>query len=159
MQNPCIIYLIISFTPVLITHFKKVSLTKSIAILVISFQKHSRVNSQSISEKWSVQSFSYFWLFATHGQQHTCPPCSSPTPEFTQTHVHWVSDAIQPSIPLSSLCPAALNLSQHHQMSQFFGSAGQGVGVSASALVLPMNIWDWFPLGWTDLISLLSSSV
>ena len=44
-------------------------------------------------------------------------------------------------------------------MSQFFASGGQGIGVSALALVLPMNIQDWFPLGWTDLISLLSSSV
>ena len=40
-------------------------------------------------------------------------------------------------------------------MSQFFASGGQSIGVSASASVLPMNIQDWFSLGWTDLISLL----
>ena len=47
------------------------------------------------------------------GPQHTRPPCPSPTPEFTQTHVHWVGDAIQPSHPLWSTSPLAFNLSQH----------------------------------------------
>ena len=77
-------------------------------------------------------------------------------PEFVQTHVHWVSEAIQPSHPLSPPSPA-LNLSQHQglfQMSQLFESGGQSVGTSASASVLPMNIQDWFPLGLTGLISL-----
>ena len=44
-------------------------------------------------------------------------------------------------------------------MSQFFPSGGQSMGASASASVLPMNIQDWFPLGWTDLISLLSKGL
>ena len=48
-----------------------------------------------------------------HGVQHARPPCPSPTPELAQTHVHWVSDAIQPSHPLSSPSPPAFNLSQH----------------------------------------------
>ena len=72
--------------------------------------------------------------------------------DFTQTHVHWVGDAIQPSHPLSSPSPPAFNLSQHqvlYQMSQFFASGGQSSGVSTSASVLPTNIQDWFPLGWT----------
>ena len=76
--------------------------------------------------------------------------------EFTQTHVHWVSDAIQPSHPLSS-SPPAFNLSQHQD--QFFASGGQSIGVSASASVLPMNIQDWFPLGWTGWISLQSKGL
>ena len=90
--------------------------------------------------------------------------CSTPglpvhhqLPEFTQTHVHRVSDAIQPSHPLSSPSPPAFNLSQHQfffQMSQLFSSGGQSIRPSASASVLPMNIQDWFPLGWTDWISL-----
>ena len=68
-------------------------------------------------------------------------------PEFTQTHVHRVSDAIQPSHPLSSPSPPAFNLSQHRgQMSQVFISGGLSIGVSASASVLPMNIQEWFPL-------------
>ena len=82
-------------------------------------------------------------------------------PEFTQIHGHWVGDAIQPSNPLLVPSPPSLNLSQHQgffffQMSQFFTSAGQRIGVSASASVLPMNIQDWFPLGWTGWISLQS---
>ena len=92
-----------------------------------------------------------------------CDPrdCSTPglpvhhqLPEFTQIQVHWVGDAIQPSHPLSSPSPA-FNLSQHQgQMSHFFASGGQSVGVSASASVLPMSIQDWFPLGLTGWISL-----
>ena len=72
--------------------------------------------------------------------------------EFTQTHVHRVGDAIQPSRPLSSPSPPAFNLSQHQgsfQMSQFCTSGGQSTGVSASTSVLPMNIQDRFPLEWT----------
>ena len=82
--------------------------------------------------------------------------------ESTQTHVHCVGDAIQPSHPLSSPSPPALNLSQHQgffQMSQLFASGGQSIRVSASAPVLPMNILCWFPLGLTGLISLLSKGL
>ena len=66
--------------------------------------------------------------------------------ELTQTHVHRVGNAIQPSHPLSAPSLPSFNLSQHQcpfQMSQFFTSGGQ-IGVSASASVLPMNIQDWF---------------
>ena len=99
-----------------------------------------------------------------------CDPmdCSTPglpvhhqLPEFTQTHVHWVGDVIQPSHPLSSPSPPAFNLSQHQSfpMTQFFTSGGQSIGVSASASVFPMNIQDWFPLGLTYWISLLSKGL
>ena len=74
-------------------------------------------------------------------------------PEFTQTHVHWVGDAIQPShllSPPSQSFPA----SGSFHMSQLFTSGGQRIVVSASASVLPMNIQDWFALGWTGWISL-----
>ena len=89
------------------------------------------------------------------GQQHARLPCPSPTPEFTQTYVHWVGDAIQPSHPLLFPSPPALNLSQHQSFprSQFFASGGQSIRVSASVSVLPMNIQDWFPLGWTGWIA------
>ena len=89
-------------------------------------------------------------------------PVHQQLPEFTQTHVHGVSDAIQPSHPLSSPSPPALNLSQHQglfQMSQLFTSGGQSIGLSASASVLPMNIQDWFSLGWTGWISLQSKGL
>ena len=78
-------------------------------------------------------------------------------PEFAQTHVHWASDAMQPSHPLSSPSPPAFNLSQHQGL--FFASGGQSIGVSASASILPMNIQDWFPLGWTGCISLQSKGL
>ena len=81
--------------------------------------------------------------------------------EFTHTHVHWVGDVIQPSHPLSSPSPPALNPSQHQsfQMSQLFTSGGQSIGVSVSTSVPPMNIQDWFPLGWTGWISLQSKGL
>ena len=81
--------------------------------------------------------------------------------EFAQTHVHRVGDTIQPSHPLLSPSPPAFNLSQIRVFSneQFFTSGGQNIGVSASASVLPMNIQDWFPLGWTYWISSLSKGL
>ena len=78
--------------------------------------------------------------------------------ELAQTHVHWVSDAIQPSHSPTSPSPPALDLS-HNQgltlfpMRQLFISGGLSIGVSASASVFPMNIQGLFPLGLTGLIS------
>ena len=95
-----------------------------------------------------------------HGLQHASFPCPSATPELTQTHVHGVGDAIQPSYLLSSPSPT-FNLSQHQGLFQWISSSsgGQCIGVSASASVLLMNIQDWFPLGWTGLISLQSKGL
>ena len=79
-------------------------------------------------------------------------PVHRQLPELAQTHVHRVGDAIQPSHPLLSPSPPALNLSQHQglfQMNQFFASGGQSIRVSALASVLPMNIQGGFPLGLT----------
>ena len=76
-------------------------------------------------------------------------------PEFAQTHVHWVGDAIQPSHPLLHLilsCLQSLPASRSFPMSWVFASVGQSIGASAS--VLPMNIQFLFPLGLTGLISL-----
>ena len=60
-----------------------------------------------------------------HELQHARPPYPSPLPELTQTHVHWVSDAIQPSHPLSSPSPPALNLSQHQGLFRWVSSSNQ----------------------------------
>ena len=82
--------------------------------------------------------------------------------ESTQTHVHPVSDAILPSHPLSSPFPSAPKPSQHlgsFPMTQLFAWGGQSIGVSALASVLPMNIQDWFPLGWACWISLQSKAL
>ena len=92
-----------------------------------------------------------------HRLQHTRLPCPSLLPELVQTHVHRVGDAIQPSRPLSSPSLPAFRLSQHQGLFQWVISSHQVakvIGVSAS--VLPMNIWDWFLLGWTGWISLQS---
>ena len=93
---------------------------------------------------------------------HSIPglPVHHQLPEFTQTHVHWVSDAIPPSHPLSSPSPPALNLSQHpgsFLMSRLLASGGQSIGASAS--VLPMNTQDCFPLGLTGWISFQSTGL
>ena len=85
-----------------------------------------------------------------------CFPVPHQLSEFTQTHIHWVSDVIQPSHPLLSPS-SSFNLSQHQglfQMNRFFASGSQSIGVSASASVIPINIQDWFPLrmDWLDLL-------
>ena len=81
--------------------------------------------------------------------------------ELAHTRVHWLSDAIQPSHPLWSPSPPALNLSQNQGLSQWVGPSHRvaKVGASASASVLPMNIQGWFPLGLTSLISLQSKGL
>ena len=94
-----------------------------------------------------------------HGLQHVRLPCPSPMP-----------GAYSNSCPLSWCCHPTISFSViplssyiqsfpasgSFQMSQFFASGGQTTGVSASASVLPMNIQDWSPLGWTGWISLQS---
>ena len=97
----------------------------------------------------------------THGLQDTRPSCHHQLPECTQTQVHCVSDAIQPSHPLSSLLllPSVFPNSRVFQTSQLFTSGGQSIGVSATASVLPMNIQDWFPLAWTGWICLQSNGL
>ena len=91
---------------------------------------------------------------------HSTPglPVYHQLPEFTQTHIHRVSDDIQPSHPLSSPSSPASNPSQHQSfpMSQLFTWGGQSTGVSALASVLPKNTQDWHPLEWTGWISLQS---
>ena len=73
-------------------------------------------------------------------------------------------ESVMPSNHLSFVIPSSSCLqsfpaSGSFQKSQFFASGGQSIGVSASASVLPMNIQDWFPLGWTGWISLLSKGL
>ena len=94
------------------------------------------------------------WL---HGLQHTRLCCPSPTPRACSNSCpssQWYHPTISSSvIPFSShlqSCPA----SGSFQMSQFFPSGGQSTVVSALASVLPMNIQDWLPLGWTGWTSL-----
>ena len=99
----------------------------------------------------SVQFSSVIQSCPTLGDPKDCCtpgfPVHHQLPEPTQTHVYLISDAIQPSHPLSSLSPPAFNLSQHQgffPVSRFFASGGQSIGVSASASVLLIHIQDWF---------------
>ena len=97
-----------------------------------------------------------------HGLQHIRPPCPSPTPRVYSNSCplsRWCHPTISSSVnPFSSHLQSFLALGSF-QMSQFFASGGQSIRVSASASVLPMNIQDWFPLGWIGWISLLSKGL
>ena len=96
-----------------------------------------------------------------HDLQHTRLPCPSPTPRAYSNSCpssQWCHRTILSSvIPFSHLqsFPALGSF----PMSQFFKSGGQSIGVSASASVLPMNIQDWYPLGWTGWIFLQSKGL
>ena len=107
----------------------------------------------------SVQSLSHVWLLRPHGQQHTRPPCPSPTPGVDPHSCplsQWRLPTISFSVVPFSSCLQSFPASRSFQISQFFSSGGQSIRVSALASVLPMNIQDWSPLGWTGWISLQS---
>ena len=111
-----------------------------------------------------------WWLYSgncycsvTQSCPALCDPldCSTPSlpvhhqlPEVTQTNVHWVSDAIQPSHPLSSPSPPAFNLSQHQGLFQWVSSSHQVAKVLE--FQLQYQSFQWTPLGWTAWISLQS---
>ena len=109
----------------------------------------------------SIQLLSRVQLFVTPWTAARQAPLSFTDclPEVAQILVHWVGDAVQPPHPLLSpfsSCPQSSPASGAFPMSQFFISGGQSIGVSASASILLMNIQNWFPLGLTGSISLLS---
>ena len=94
--------------------------------------------------------------------EHARPPCPSPTPRVhpSPCPLSWrchltISSSV---VPFSS-CPQSFSTSGSFQMSQLFTSGSQSMGVSASASFCPRNIQDWFPLGWTGWISLLSKGL
>ena len=136
-------------------------------ILILLTQEHGK------SPQLFMSSLIFFFIqFSSVAQScpTLCKPmdCSTPglpihhqLPEFTQTHVHRVGDAIQPSHPLSSPFSPAPNPSQHQSfpVSQFFAWGSHSIGVWTSTSVLPMNTQDWSPLGWTGWISLQSKGL
>ena len=97
-----------------------------------------------------------------NGLQHARSPCPSPTPRAYSNSCPsswWCHPTISSFvIPLSS-CLQSFPASGSFQMSQFFTSGGQSIRISALSSVLPMNIQDWFPLGWTGWISLQSKGL
>ena len=110
--------------------------------------------SEKIYHHQSVQfsSVTQLWLTLCDSMNRSTPglPVHHQLPEFTQTHVRRVGDAIQPSHPQSF--PG----SGYFPVNQLFTSGGQSIGVSTSTSVLPMNTQDPSPLGWTGWISLQS---
>ena len=117
-----------------------------------------------------MSTFYFFYQFSSVTQlcPTLCDPMDCSRPDFpvhhqllelTQTHVHWVGDAIQPSHPLLSPSPPAFNLSQNQGLFQWVSSSDQVdkiLELQLSASVLPMNIQSWFPLELTGMSFLLS---
>ena len=105
--------------------------------------------------------------FITQSCPTLCNPmdCSKPglpvhhqLPEFTQTHVHWVSDAIQPSYPLSSPSPPVFNLSQHQGLFKWVSSLHQVAKVLEFPLQHQSFQWTFrtdgsFRIDWLDLLA------
>ena len=103
----------------------------------------------SISSVYSVVSDS----LRPHGLQHTRPPCPPPTPRVCSNSCpssQWCHPTISSSVVPFSSCLQPFPASESFLRSQFFTSVVKVLEPSA----LPMNIQDWFPLGWVDWISL-----
>ena len=116
---------------------------------------------------WSISSVQFSCSAVSnslrpHESQHTRPPCPSPTPGVYPNSCplcQWCHPTNSSSVIPFSSCPQSFPASGSFQMSQLFTSGGQSTGVSASTSVLPMNIQEWFPLGWTGWISLQSKGL
>ena len=92
-----------------------------------------------------------------HGMQHTRLPCPSPSLRACWNSCplsRWCYPIISSSVLPFSSCLQSFPASRSFLMNQLFASGGQSIGASASTSVLPINIQDWFPLGWTGWISL-----
>ena len=119
--------------------------------------------SQSVSQ--SVSQFSHsvmFYSLRPHELQHARPPCPSPTPRVYSNPCPlswWCRPTISSSVVPFSSCPQSVPASGSFPMSQLFAWGSQSTGVSASTSVLPMNVQDWSPLGWTGWISLQSKGL
>ena len=118
----------------------------SISVLFFFFSLSVQCSHSVVSDSWRP-----------HGLQHTRLPCPSPTPSACSNSCPsswWCHPTISPSVIPFSSCLQSFPASGSFQIGQFFAS-----GDSASASVLPMNIQDWFLLGWTGLISLQSKGL
>ena len=110
----------------------------------------------------SVESLSYVDSLQPHGLQHARLPCPSPTPGACSNLCplsQWCHSTISSTVVPFSSCLKSFPASGSFPMSWLFALGGQSTGVSASASVLPMNIQDWFSLGWTGWISLQSKGL
>ena len=123
------------------------------------------VTKQDLGYQFSSAQFSHSVVSDSlwpHGPQHARPPCPSPTPRVHPNPCplsQWCHSAISSSVVPFSSYPRSFPASGYFQMSQLFASGGQSIRVAASKSVLPMNIQDWSPLGWTGWISLQSKGL
>ena len=111
---------------------------------------HSSVQSLSCVRLWNPRNHSTPGLRV----HHWLPVPPNPCP-LSQWYHPTISSSV---VPLSS-CPQSFPESGSFPMSQLFASGGQSIAASASTSVLPMNIQNWSPLGWTGWISLLSKGL
>ena len=110
----------------------------------------------------SAQLLSCVRLFATPWTAACRLPCPSRTPGVYPKLCPlswWCHPTISSSVMPFSFCPQSFPAPRSFQMSQFFASGGQSIGVSASISVLAVNSQDWSPLGWTGWISLQSKQL
>ena len=97
-----------------------------------------------------------------YGLQHARLPCPPPTPGTCSNScalTWWCHPTISSSVVPFFSCSQSFPASGSFSRSQFFSSGAQSTGISALASVLPMNIQDWFPLGWTGWVSLQSKGL
>ena len=122
-------------------------------VLSVIYKVNKIIQFSSVQFSCSVRSDS----LQPHELQHASPPCPSPTSRAYPNSCslsRWCHPTTSSSVVPFSPCLQSFPASGSFPMSQFFASGGQSIGASAS--VLPMNNQDWFPLGLTGLISLLS---
>ena len=120
----------------------------------------SRITNEKSLTFSSVQSLSHIWLFAIPWTAARQASLSSPTPRACSNSCplsRWCHVTISSSVVPFSSCLQPFPASGSFPMSQFFATGGQSIGFSTSTSVLPKNIQDWFPLGWTIWISLQST--
>ena len=140
-QDPCLIYLYNPFVQHVIRH--QAGNMDMIQLVLLLLFSHSVLSG-------SLQ---------PHGLQHARLPCPSLSPRVCSNSCPlslWYHPTTSSSVTTFSSCPQSFPASGTFPVSQLFESCGQSIGASASASVLPMNIQDWFPLGLTSLITLLS---
>ena len=114
------------------------------------------------NQAYSVQSLSCVRLFATPWTAASRPPCPSPTPGVYSNSYslsRWCHPTVSSSVVHFSFHLQYFPALGSFPMSQLFASGGQSIGASDTASVFPMNIQDWFPLGWTGWISLQSKGL
>ena len=147
---------------------QKPILSKELSTFKTCIKRHSFIQFiQVLINKYVYVSVQFSHLVMSdslrpHGLQHARPPCPSPTPGVYSNSCpssQWCHPTISSSVIPFSSCRQSFLASGSFPMSQSFASGGQSIGVSPSASVLAMNIQDWFPLGWTGLISLQSKGL